>query len=241
MVDEGGYTSQTIFNVDKTGLFWKKMPKRTFIAREEKTFPDFKATKERLTVMVGANAAGDCKLKPLLVYRSENPKAFKNISKAGLPVIWKSNCKAWVTASLFEDWFGYHFISEVERYCQSKQISFKVMLIIDNAPGHLSATLTNFDPHVKVVFLPPNTTSLLQPMDQGVIKTFKAYYTRHAHLHEAMRQNNELSVKDFWKQFNVLDAVRIIGQSWNEVSQKTLNGVWKKLCLFFPPLKLGRN
>ena len=53
---------------------------------------------------------------------------------------------------------------------------------------------------------------------QLVIKTFKAYYTRRsfAHLHEAMGQNNERSVKDFWKQFNVLDAVRIIGQSWNE-------------------------
>lgn len=50
-------------------------------------------------------------------------------------------------------------------------------------------------------------------MDQGVNKTFKAYYTTRSftHLHEAMKQNNELSVKDFWKQFNVLDAVRIIG------------------------------
>lgn len=37
-----------------------------------------------------------------------------------------------------------------------------------------------------------------------------------------MRQNNELSVKHFCKQFNVLDAVRIIGQPWNEVSQKTV-------------------
>ncbi|XP_023232705.1 tigger transposable element-derived protein 1-like [Centruroides sculpturatus] len=117
MIDEGGYTSQTIFNVDETGLFWKKIPKRTFIAREEKTFPGFKASKDRLTVMVGANAAGDCKLKPLLVYRSENPRALKNKSKADLPVIWKSNRKAWVTASLFEDWFGHNFIPEVECYC----------------------------------------------------------------------------------------------------------------------------
>ena len=36
MIEEGGYSSQTIFNVDETGLFWKKMPKRTFTAREEK-------------------------------------------------------------------------------------------------------------------------------------------------------------------------------------------------------------
>lgn len=135
--------------------------KRTFIVREKKTFPGFKAAKHRLTVMVGVNAAGDCKLKPLLVYRSEYPRALKT----KMPVIWKSNPKAWVTTSLFEDWFSHHFIPKVKCYCQSKQIPFKVMLLIEHAPGPHPATSTNFDQHVKVVFLPANTTSLLQPMD----------------------------------------------------------------------------
>lgn len=67
--------------------------------------------------MVGANAAADCKSKPLLVYRSEYSRALKKKSKAGLPDIWKSNAKAWVTASLFEGWFGHHLMP-VERYSQ---------------------------------------------------------------------------------------------------------------------------
>lgn len=70
------------------------MPKKTFIGRQEKTIPGFKTAKDRLTVMVGANAAGNCKLKPLIVYRSENPRALKNKSKTGLPVIWKYNAKS---------------------------------------------------------------------------------------------------------------------------------------------------
>ena len=85
-------------------------------------------------------------------------------------MIWKSNLKAWVTASLFEDWFRHHFIPEVERHCQSKQILFKVMLLIDNAPGHPPATVIDFDPRVYKLFfvLPPNAVCLIQLMDQGV-------------------------------------------------------------------------
>ena len=38
--------------------------------------------------------------------------------------------------------------------------------------------LNHIDPNVQIVFLPPNTTSLIQPMDQGVIATLKAFYRR---------------------------------------------------------------
>ena len=37
VMDDGGYTKQQIFTVDKRAFYWKKRLRRTFIAREEKS------------------------------------------------------------------------------------------------------------------------------------------------------------------------------------------------------------
>ena len=53
--------------------------------------------------------------------------------------------------------------------------SRNVLFIVDNCPAHpVVDNLSN----MKVVFLPPNATSRLQPMDQGVIHALKAGYRK---------------------------------------------------------------
>ncbi|XP_067939554.1 uncharacterized protein [Watersipora subatra] len=66
------YISQKVFKCDETGLFWKKLPRRTYITAEEKKLPGHKPMKDRLTLALCTNASGDLKIKPLLVYHSEN-------------------------------------------------------------------------------------------------------------------------------------------------------------------------
>ena len=87
IIMDGGYSAEQVFNVDETGLFWKRMPNCMYIAKEEKTMPGHKAGKERLTLLHGGNAASNYKLKPLLVYHSEKLRALKGIWKGQLPVV----------------------------------------------------------------------------------------------------------------------------------------------------------
>ncbi len=51
----------------------------------------------------------------------------------------------------------------------------KILLFIDNAPSLVIEHLSN----VTVKFLPANTTSVLQPLDQGIIKAFTSRYRKH--------------------------------------------------------------
>ena len=133
--------------------------------------------KERVTLLVGGNASEDKKLNPLIIHRSENPRALKNVTKSRLPVIWKSSSKAWMTSALFKEWFQNYFVQAVHQYCRDKNLDFKILLILDNASCH-KIDFESLCKEVQVVFLPPNTSSILQPMDQNVIANLNAYYLR---------------------------------------------------------------
>jgi hypothetical protein len=110
---DGGYTDQQIFNVGETGLFWKRMPSRTYISEKEKTEPGFKVSKDRLTLALGGNTQGGFELKSMLLYWAPNLRALKGYNHRSLPVIWQSNKKAWVTQTVFIDWFSSYFCPPV--------------------------------------------------------------------------------------------------------------------------------
>ena len=73
------------------------MPNRTYIAKEEKSMPGHKPMKDRITILVCANAIGDCKIMSMVIYHSDNTRILKRngVMKSKLPAMWQSNPKSW--------------------------------------------------------------------------------------------------------------------------------------------------
>ena len=68
-------------------------------------------------------------------------------------------------------------------------------------------------------------------MDQGVIRAFKALYTRNAlqNLVEAMDTNEDFSVKEYWKKYTVASCLQNVQQSQSEMKSETVTASWTKL------------
>ncbi|GFT12790.1 tigger transposable element-derived protein 1 [Trichonephila clavipes] len=224
IMEDGDYSADQVFNADETGLYWKKLPNRTYIANDEKTASGHKASKDRVTLLLCSNASGDRMLKPLLINKSLRPLALKGKDLKQLPVHWMASPKAW--KAIFTEWFNNCFVPEVEAYIKEKSLDFKVLLIVDNAASHSQLE----HPNVQLVFLPPNTTSLIQPLDQGIIATFKKYYINTTCKFILNKLENEaLTVKDVWKQFSIFDCLIHVASASAQIRPRTLNACWKKI------------
>ncbi|XP_072255075.1 tigger transposable element-derived protein 1-like [Pyxicephalus adspersus] len=228
LISEGGYLPEQVFNMDETGLFWKRMPSRTFLFKDEVKRPGFKAHKDRVTVIMAGNAAGFM-LKPGLIYKAKKPRALKNKNTALLPVFWMHNSNAWITKALTHELFFHCFMPQVKLYLAEKGLPFKVLLLMDCAGDH--AADLQYD-GVQIEFLPPNTTSLIQPMDQGVIRAFKALYTRSTMeglISAVDDANDEFTLKAYWRSYDIASCLSNIQQALKDMKSETIKSSWKKL------------
>ncbi|XP_049645718.1 tigger transposable element-derived protein 2 [Suncus etruscus] len=218
---------EQIYGADQTGLFWKCLPSRTSGFDVEQNTSSYRSSRERIIIMCCANATGLHKLNLCVVGKAKKPRAFKGTELSSLPVTYFSQKSAWIEHSVFRQWFEKHFVPQVQKHLKSKGLTEKAVLLLDFPPEHPGEELLcSHDGRIIVKHLPPNVTSLIQPMSQGILTTVKRYY-RTGLLQKYMDEGTD--PKMFWKNLTVLDAIYEVARAWNMVKSSTITKAWKKL------------
>lgn len=227
IMEEGGYTPMQIFTVSETHLFWKRLP-----VKETNDKLDVCDSIDHVTLLLGCNASGDFKLKPLLVNFIENSKALLGYPKEKLPVTWKTNKKASVTQLIFSDWFTSYFCPAVESYCIKNNLDNKILLVMNSSPGY-PTSLDDLSANVKVLFFPQKASPILHPLDKSFMKIFKSNYYYKALSQALIESENAkpdgLNFGDLWKSYNIRKAINNIVEAWYEIQPQTMSKVWKEL------------
>ncbi|KAG7153252.1 Tigger transposable element-derived protein 1-like 93, partial [Homarus americanus] len=108
----------------------------------------------------------------------------------------------------------------------------KAFVLMDNASSHSKhLCIVNTSIDINLTFFPPNVTSLIQPLDQGVIALFKRYYLKNTkrQMAEAMNKDNNVTAATVWKSYTIKDVITNITLAWKSVPETALNGVWHNL------------
>ena len=109
---------------------------------------------------------------------------------------------------------------------QMRKQGRKVILFLENATVHPTSLIDMYS-NIKIVFLPKNTTSRLQPLDAGIIQSFKTKYQKKLIRYVIARINDDLTASEIAKCIDILQAITWVADSWKEVSVETIK---KLLC-----------
>lgn len=118
---------------------------------------------------------------------------------------------------IFNDW-----IITLDHQIRFKNPNRKILLLLDNATSHCINDLNLSN--IEVLFLPAGTTSKIQPLDAGIIASFKSKY-KQKFVKWLLKNYQEGSNNN--KILSLIDAIKFISLSWYDVTQETVFNCWK--------------
>jgi len=214
------YDACDIYNADETSFFYKCLPNRTLVFAGNKPV-GAKIRKDRVTLLLITSMDGRDKLKPIVVGKALNPRCFavwrRNPNTNPMPVDYYSNRKAWMNGDLWAQILGTWNAKLVAK-------DRKILLLVDNASCHTHMDLSN----INLQFLPPNTTTKLQPLDQGIILSVKTHYKSNLARKYLRAIEAGITPKRIAKQLTLKPAVEIIARVWKRVPAQLIRNCFRK-------------
>jgi hypothetical protein len=99
--------------------------------------------------------------------------------------------------------------------------------VLDNAPSHPpEEDLKSKDGEIVTMYLPPNVTPLIQPMDQNVIRLTKLYYRKSL---LASIVANDSNITESLKSLTIKDAIVNLMGAWNRLDSKMIAKCWRNI------------
>ena len=106
----------------------------------------------------------------------------------------------------------------------------KAVLVLDNCPAHPNEEdLISDDGNITALYLPLNVTSVIQPMDQGLLVALKCWYKKILLRRLLIEDENGISLIDLLKSVNMKIVIELIAESWGEIKESTLRKSWRKI------------
>ena len=222
-----------IYSMDETALFWKMSPDDPLVGGGNASSRKVgsRSVKAQITVMLACNVTGSHKLPPWVIGKARNPRCLEHsgVYMDNLPIIWRYNGKALMTGILFEEYV---------RWFDRQMTGRNVCLLVDELSAHVAGKeLLSWDlpeslANIKVVLFPTNTPSVHQPLDQGIIRSWKAHYRRRwlAYMCNVYKAHGNPLIST-----NILKAIRWLTDAWeNDVTPITIRNCWNKSGLLAP-------
>ncbi|XP_029657980.1 tigger transposable element-derived protein 6-like [Octopus sinensis] len=155
---------------------------------------------------------GSDKRTPLMIWQFKKPRCFKNLNVDEY-LQYRNSSKAWMNMEIFNEWL-YNWNKTL------KQKQKKILLVVDHCPSHRITIELSM---IEVLYLPKNTTTVLQPMDQGIIRSFKSHFNKFKFKHIIEQINYGDATIECYKKLTLKDAVLFSYLAWKDVSVDTIS------------------
>ena len=185
--------------MDKTGFCWKKLLNSGLTTSSK----GLKLDKTRITVNLYCNEDGSDKVPLQFIGKAQRPHCFSQnriSNPENLGIFWRWNSSAWMTHLIMIDWLKWF----------DQRAGRPVLLLMDNFSAHqLALELIEERSRplkwTRIEWFPANTTSIFQPLDQGIIQNWKCFVKRELLL---FLKDKFDSGRDYTQTHYILRAIR---------------------------------